>query len=102
MGSLAIRLTATDPALKFCRLRGESVMADTPMDYGPTASSAAERLRIFAIVVYVLYLLSAPSIFSTMLIGVVVAYVKRGEARGTPFESHFANAIELFWVTLVV
>lgn len=37
-----------------------------------------------------------------MLIGVVVAYVKRNEARGTAFESHFVNAIDVFWVALVV
>jgi uncharacterized membrane protein len=64
--------------------------------------TAEERLRTFSIVVYVLYLLAIPSIFSTMLIGVIVAYLKRREAVGTAFESHFANAIETFWLTLVV
>jgi uncharacterized membrane protein len=64
--------------------------------------TAEERLRTYSIVVYVLYLLAAPSIFSTMLIGVIVAYLKRDEARGSAFESHFANAIEVFWLTLVV
>ena len=80
-------------------------MADTHIGFGPGAAPlghAAERLRTFSIVVYVLYLLAAPSIFSTMLIGVVVAYLKRGEARGTAFESHFANAIDVFWMALVV
>ncbi len=62
----------------------------------------SERYRTFAIVVYVLYLLGAPSIFFTMLIGVIVAYLKRREAAGTAFESHFVNAIEVFWVALVV
>ena len=77
------------------------MMADTHIGYA-SAGSSAERLRTYAIVVYVLYLLSAPSIFCTMLIGVVVAYMKRGEARDTPFESHFTNAIDVFWVGLVV
>jgi uncharacterized membrane protein len=76
-------------------------MADTHVGAAPV-SSAAERSRTFAIVIYVLYLLAAPSIFSTMLIGAVVAYLKKDEARGTPFESHFANAIDVFWVALVV
>lgn len=85
------------------------MMADTDMGHGfapgartGAAAYADERLRIFSIVVYVLYLLAAPSIFSTMLIGVLVAYLKHGEAQGSIFESHFANAIETFWVTLVV
>lgn len=76
-------------------------MADTQSGYAP-ADNSAERLRTFAIVVYVLYLLSAPSIFTSMLIGVIVAYLKRGDARGTVFESHFANAIDVFWLALVV
>ena len=80
-------------------------MADTHVGYGPGAApagSAAERLRTFAIVVYVLYLVSPFCIFSTMLLGVLLAYLKKNEARGTAFEGHFANAIEMFWVSLVV
>jgi uncharacterized membrane protein len=82
-----------------------STLADTHLGYGPSATpagSAAERLRTYAIVVYVLYLLFLPSVLCTMLIGVVLAYLKRGEARGTAFESHFVNAIDVFWVALVV
>jgi uncharacterized membrane protein len=82
-----------------------SALADTHLGYGPSAApagSAAERLRTYAIVVYVLYLLFLPSFTCTMLIGVVVAYLKRNEARGTAFESHFVNAIDIFWVGLVV
>lgn len=80
-------------------------MADTHLDLGPGAAplgSSSERLRTYSIVVYVLYLLAAPSIFSTMLIGVLLAYWKQTEARGSIFESHFANAIDVFWVALVV
>ncbi len=84
-------------------------MADTHMGHGYTPGMGAgasghadERLRTILIVVYILYLLAAPSIFSTMLIGVVIAYVKRDDARGSIFESHFANAIDIFWVALVV
>jgi len=80
-------------------------MADTHVGYSPGAApagSAAERLRTFAIVVYVLYLLAAPCIGLTMLIGAVIAYSRKNEAKGTAFESHFANAIDVFWVSLVV
>ena len=77
-------------------------MADTHLGAAPVGGLAAERLRTLTIVVYVLYLLTLPSIFSTMLIGAVIAYLKKDEARGTPFESHLANAIDVFWVALVV
>jgi uncharacterized membrane protein len=80
-------------------------MSDTHVGYGASAAplgSAAERLRTFTIVVYVLYLLAAPSVFSTMLIGALIAYWKQSEAKDTPFASHFANAIDVFWVSLVV
>jgi uncharacterized membrane protein len=80
-------------------------MSDTHVGYGAGAApvgSAAERLRTFTIVVYVLYLLAAPSVFSTMLLGALIAYWKQSEATDTPFASHFANAIDVFWVSLVV
>lgn len=80
-------------------------MADTHLGYRPgnaSAESAAERLRVYSIVVYVLYILAVPSIFSTMLIGVALAYWKKREAKDTPFESHFVNAIDVFWLALVV
>jgi uncharacterized membrane protein len=34
------------------------------------------------------------------IIAVIVSYVKRGEARGTWLESHFAWAIRTFWIAL--
>ena len=77
--------------------------ADTHLGVRPDAAgTAAERLRTYSIVVYVLFLLALPSAFLTALIGVIVAYIKRGDARGTAFESHFTNAIEVFWLSLVV
>lgn len=78
-------------------------MADAHMGYGPGAApSTTESLRTYSIVVYALYLLGLPSGGISTLIGVIVAYVKRNESRGTPFESHFTNAIDVFWVGLVV
>ena len=78
-------------------------MADAHTGYGPGAvPSTVESLRTYSIVVYVLYLLAIPSVFSTVLLGVILAYIKRNQARGTAFESHFTNAIEVFWVSLVV
>ena len=73
-------------------------MTEIPIDHSPTA----ERMRTYAIMVYALYLLALPSGCLTMLIGVIVAYLKRDEARGMAFESHFRNAIDVFWISLVV
>lgn len=84
-------------------------MADTQIGRGfwpgrrtGSLGTTDERLRAYAIVVYILFLLAAPSAFSTMLIGVAIAYAIQGHAHDSLFESHFANAIETFWVALVV
>ena len=37
-----------------------------------------------------------------MPLGAVLAYVKWNDARGTAYESHLANAIDVFWVSMVV
>lgn len=58
-------------------------------------------LRRSAIFVYGLYIASY-FLGVTAVIGVIVAYLKRGEARGTVYESHFSNQITVFWVVLVV
>ncbi len=51
-----------------------------------------------AIVVYVLYLFSLPTIGFLMLLGVVFAYISRGKA--APWvRTHFDKAIKLFWTT---
>ena len=36
------------------------------------------------------------------IIAVIISYVKRGDARGTWLESHFAWAIRTFWWALVI
>ena len=65
---------------------------------GPAAAS--DSARTLAIVIYLLYLASLINGI-TAIVGVAIAYAKREDARGTPYESHFSNAIELFWVFLV-
>lgn len=59
-----------------------------------------DSARTMAIIVYLLYLAALIN-GVTAVIGVVLAYVKRDEARGTAYESHFSNAIEIFWIFLV-
>jgi uncharacterized membrane protein len=38
----------------------------------------------------------------TLLIGVILAYLWRGDAVGTPYESHFRRQITLFWWSLIL
>lgn len=61
----------------------------------PAAGDTA--LRLFAIVGYVLLLLAFTNGI-TAIVGAVIAMIKRSEARGTPYESHFRNMIGVFWV----
>jgi uncharacterized membrane protein len=61
-----------------------------------------ETFRGTAILCYVLFLLGWPTVHITTVVALVLAYVQRGEARGTPWESHFGNLIETFWTALIV
>jgi uncharacterized membrane protein len=70
-------------------------------DTQPSADSERENnARILAIVVYALYLLALANGL-TAIAGVVVAYIKRGDAKGTPYYGHFSAAITTFWVVLI-
>lgn len=68
---------------------------------GTQTSAASDDMRTLAIIAYALYF---AFFFAgiTPLIGVIIAYVKRGDARGTIWESHFDNLITVFWVSLVL
>ena len=78
-------------------------MADINAASAPAGeASKPEDLRLFSIIIYGLYIAGFCSGGFTTLIGVILAYVKRGDSRGTIYESHFTNAIEVFWVALVI
>jgi uncharacterized membrane protein len=67
-----------------------------------STSRSDESFRGTAIVAYVLYLLGWPSLHLATIVALILAYVQRGEARGTIWESHFSNVIETFWISLIV
>jgi uncharacterized membrane protein len=69
-------------------------------DTTPTGSAATEP-RIMAIVCYVLFIIAMTNGI-TGIAGVVLAYIKRPEAHGTIWESHFNNLIHVFWSGVVV
>lgn len=77
-------------------------MAET-MSPGPAPAVIPQNdTRILAIIVYGLYLVGWPCLHLPTVAGLILAYIKRGEVRGTIWESHFANQIETFWVSLVL
>jgi uncharacterized membrane protein len=61
----------------------------------PQAAPATDA-RMLAIICYGLFLVAFTNGF-TAIIGVVLAHIKRGEVRGTIWESHFTNLIRVFW-----
>jgi len=71
-------------------------MTDAQASQG-TAPIGATENRLIAIVVYGLYLATFLSCGLAGIAGVIVAYIKRDEARGTIWESHFDNQINAFW-----
>jgi uncharacterized membrane protein len=57
--------------------------------------------RTWAIVVWALYLASFITGGLTAIVGVIIAYVKRADLSGTPYESHMTSAIRTFWIILI-
>jgi uncharacterized membrane protein len=77
-------------------------MTDAAHAYPPRPVPDHESLRTMAIIVYALLLASFVSAHMAAVVGVILAYVKRGDARGTIWETHFDAAISTFWVSFVI
>jgi len=71
------------------------------MSGAPRTGPASSDTRILAIVCYALFIVAVTNGF-TGIAGVVLAYLKRPEARGTIWESHFSNLIHVFWSGVAV
>ena len=63
----------------------------------PAADSDA---RLVTIIGYGLFLIGWPCVHLPTVAGLILAYIKRDDTRGTIWESHFQNMIETFWTTL--
>ena len=83
-------------------------------DYPPPATTAGQPPLTAALIVYALFAITAiggvigsgfvmfAPLFALLgIVGVIIAYVKRGEARGTWAESHFDWLISTFWWSLL-
>ena len=57
--------------------------------------------QTWAIIVWGLYLAAFFTLAVTAIVAVIIAYVKRPDLSGTPFESHMTSAIRTFWISLL-
>ena len=71
-----------------------------PPENGGTPPLAPESGRISVIIMYALYF-AAFITGITYFAAIVLAYVKKDDLRGTVYEGHIKNGIEVFWVTLI-
>jgi uncharacterized membrane protein len=81
---------------------GIDEMTDAAHAYPPRPVPDHESLRTMAIIVYALMLASFVSMHTAAIVAVILAYVKRGDARGTIWETHFDAVISTFWISLIV
>lgn len=75
-------------------------MTDVPPPPAPAISTTPTDIdaRTYTIIIYGLYLGAVICGGATGIVGVVMAYIKRAEYKGTIWESHIENAIHAFWV----
>lgn len=66
------------------------------------SASATEAVGNVAMGTYILFAVGAITGGLTAIIGVIVAYLKRGDAAGTIYESHFTWLIRSFWIGLAL
>lgn len=75
-------------------------MSDPVTTIIPPEGRSGDQGRMSVIIMYGLY-------FATFIVGVtaiaavVLAYVQRDDLKGTIYESHIKNGIEIFWVMLI-
>jgi uncharacterized membrane protein len=73
----------------------------SPPPAAPAAPLAhVDDARTLVIIVYGLYLAALLCVGLSGIAGVILAYVKRDDARGTIWHSHYENAIQTFWAWL--
>jgi len=75
---------------------------DDVIDVTPTVPKTAEELASLRRLTLVTYVLYALAWFNglTAVIAVIINYVKRDDARGTLYDSHFTWQIRTFWWSL--
>lgn len=74
-----------------------SYQQPVPQPNQPVPSSEE---RNWTIAVWLLYLGGHITVI-TVIAGLVIAYMKRPQFAGTPYESHMTSAIRTFWIALI-
>src|SRR5438876_462644 len=74
----------------------------SPPPAQPMTVAPADDTRTLVIIVYGLYLAALLCVGLSGIAGVILAYVKRDETRGTIWHSHLRNIIHVFWIALGV
>jgi uncharacterized membrane protein len=66
------------------------------------AQGAGTTPRTWAIIIWCLFLAAVIPVLGllSVIVGVIIAYVKREDLAGTPYESHITSAIRTFWISL--
>ncbi|WP_025601889.1 DUF4870 family protein [Burkholderia sp. WSM2230] len=73
-----------------------------PPAYRHAMEPERERsLRTLTHVLYALYAVHWLTGGLTIIVAIIINYVKRGDAAGTPYEQHFEWQIRTFWIGLV-
>ena len=66
----------------------------------PDQPVQSSEQRNWTIAVWLLYLGGHITVI-TIIAGLVIAYMKRAQFAGTPYESHMTSAIRTFWIGLI-
>ena len=66
----------------------------------PNQPVQASEERNWTIAVWLLYIGSYITVIS-IIAGLVIAYMKRPQFAGTPYESHMTSAIRTFWIGVI-
>jgi uncharacterized membrane protein len=69
------------------------------MEIDNTSANANSKTKDIVLIVYILQALS-PLAGITLIIGIIMSYIKRSDATGTWLESHFKWQITTFWIYL--
>ena len=57
-------------------------------------------LRQYTMIIYILYI-AAILVGITSIVGVIMAYIKRGDFAGTEYADHITYLIRTFWISLI-
>lgn len=75
----------------------------TPAGAAPSATATVEDgVRTLTLVTYGLYAGGFVTGGVTTIAGLILAYLRRDRAAGTPYASHFTWLIRTFWISLIV